>query len=202
MGKRDRRFKWPVIRPHTCAECHSMAGRSPLDGPWGGNEVYSIGDLREIAWSGQSKWFNPMLKYFPGRAAFSAAERQPRPVDPVLRRDTYLHALARQRNQNVLRTRVQQMTLDRSPFSSGDTVTINRGKEIYLTQCAACHGLEARGRGRLALRRRPPPSIAGAKPKRIIKALRQGHGTMPNFARTLPGDEQWRLVEYLQTLKK
>ena len=202
MGKRGRLFKWPVIRPRTCAECHSMAGRSPLDGPRGGNEVYSIGDLREIAWSGQSKWFAPMLKYPLGPAALSAAERQPRPVDPVVRRDTYLHALALQRNQNVLRTRVQQMTLDHSPFPSGDPATIGRGKEIYLTQCAACHGLEARGRGRLALRNPAPPSIAGASPKRIIKVLRRGRGTMPNFARTLPGDEQWRLIEYLQTLKK
>ena len=202
MGRRDQRFRWPVIRGHTCAECHSMAGRSPLDGPRGGNEVYSIGDLQEIAWSGQFEQFAPLLERRPSRVAFEAARRQPFPIDPVARRDTYVHAVALERNQNVLRTRVQQMTLDHSPFSPGDPDTVGRGKEIYTTQCAACHGLKARGHGRLALRNPAPPPIAGANPKRIIKVLREGLRTMPSFARTLPGDEQWRLVEYLQTLGK
>ena len=179
-----------------------MSRRSPLDGPRGGNEVYSIGDLQEIAWSRQSEWFGPLLRYSPGRADLDAARRRPHPVDPVARRDAYLHALALERNQNVLRTRVQQMTLDHSPFNAGNPDAARRGKEIYTTQCAACHGLKARGRGRLALRNPAPPPIARAKPKRIIKLLRQGRRNMPSFARTLPGDEQWRLVEYLQTLKK
>jgi len=202
MGRPGRRFRWPVIRGHTCAECHSMAGQSPLDGPRGGNEVYSIGDLQEIAWSGQSEWFAPLLRYSLGRADLDAARRRPRPIDPVARRDAYVHALALERNQNILRTRVQQMTLDHSPFNAGNQDAAGRGKEIYMTQCAACHGLKARGRGRLALRNPAPPAIAEAKPKRIIKALREGRRNMPSLARTLPGDEQWRLVEYLQTLKR
>ncbi|MBN2584283.1 MAG: cytochrome c [Planctomycetes bacterium] len=202
MGRGGNRFVWPVVRPHTCAECHRLAGRSPLDGPRGGHEVYTIGDLREVAWTEQTEQFAPWMAQPPSEAAIAAARRQTLPPERAERFEAYIRDLAEQRRQDPALVRAQQRLIDASPFAAGDPPTVARGKEIYQTQCAACHGAEARGNGPLALRDPQPPAIVGRKDKQLIKALRYGRDNMPAFGATLPGDEQWRLVEYLRTLPK
>ena len=199
LGKLGHRFRWPVIRPHTCAECHRLAGRSPLDGPRGGNEVYSLGDLQEVVWTRQLRALVPLLKYPMGATTGRADPRQPRPPDAAERYRLYLDLLSRQRSEVFADTRAQQKTVRKSPFETGDTDAVARGREIYLTQCGVCHGGEARGGGPLALRTPPPPSIRRTGTGRFLKVVRQGRGPMPPWNDVLPGDEQWRLIEYLRT---
>lgn len=197
LGKGNSRFRWPVVRPHTCAECHRLAGKSPLDGPRGGGEVYTLGDLQEAGQSGNVAALVPVLRY-PASAAARARGR-PMPPDPDERYRTYVEMLARQRSEALEVTEAQQRALESSPFAADDKEAQARGREIYLTQCAACHGLEAAGGGPLALRRPSPPSLKRRPAEQILKAVRQGRGAMPSWAAVLPGDEQWRLIEYLDS---
>jgi len=200
MGRPDNRFDWPVVRPHTCAECHRMAGRSPFDGPRGGNDVYTLGDLREAVWTDQVATLAPLMTQPP--AAVAAAKQQQPPPDRAERFDAYIRALAEQRGKDPVLVRAQQQLIDASPFARGDPQAVSRGRDIFLTQCAGCHGAEARGNGPFALRRPSPPALRGLKDTAILAAVRRGRDTMPAFIGTLPGDEQWRLVEYLRTLPR
>jgi len=202
MGRPGNRFDWPVVRPHTCAECHRMAGRSPFDGPRGGNDVYSLGDLREVVWTDQVATLTPLMTQPPDEAAVAAARQQQLPPDRAERFDAYIRALAEQRGKDPVLVRAQQQLLDASPFVRGDPQAVSRGRDIYLAQCAGCHGAEARGNGPFALRHPSPPALGGLKDKAILDAIRRGRDTMPAFVGTLPGDEQWRLVEYLRTLSR
>lgn len=201
IGSFGQRFSWPVIRPHTCAECHRLAGRSPLDGPRGGGEVYSLGDLREVAWAGQLEAMRGLLLHPVDAAEADRLAGEPRPVDARQRYDLYLKLLAEQRGEPLAITRRQQTTIDGSPFYRSDDAARKIGREIYLTQCAACHGREAQGNGPLALRSPAPPPLGRLSNKRILKTLRAGRGAMPAWNDLLPGDDQWRLIEYLRTVR-
>ena len=201
LGKLGRRFKWPVIRPHTCAECHRLAGRSPLDGPRGGNEVYSLGDLQEVVWTRQLRSLVRLLRYPMGATTGRADPDAPQPPDADERYQLYLDLLSRQRSELLADTRAQQKTVDESPFEPGDADAQARGRRAYQTQCGACHGGEARGGGPLALRTPVPPPIRGLDTRRFLKVVRQGRGAMPSWNDVLPGDEQWRIIEYLRSLE-
>lgn len=200
IGPLGQRFSWPVIRPHTCAECHRLAGRSPLDGPRGGGEVYSLGDLREVVWAGRLDAVQPLLLYPVAAAEADRFAGQTRPPDPRQRYDLYLKLLSEQRGEPLAITRRQQTTSDGSPFYRNDRVARDLGREIYLTQCAACHG-QAHGDGPLALRAPAPPPLERLSDSRILKTLRAGRGAMPAWNDILPGDDQWRLIEYLRTVR-
>lgn len=201
LGSPGRRFRWPVVRGHTCAGCHRLAGRSPMDGPRGGDEVYSLGDLREAVWAGQLKALSPWLaERVPDEVAQRLADA-PRPPEARRRYELYLKLLARERMQTIDEARAQQTTIDGSPFYRNDERVAVQGSDIYHTQCAACHGRGARGGGPLALRSPAPPALVGLGEQRLLKMLRNGRGTMPAWNTVLPGDEQWRLIEYLRTLK-
>lgn len=73
------------------------------------------------------------------------------------------------------------------------------GNKLYLQECAACHGSEALGKGRV-----PPlatPMVRQAEPGTLFWILRNGslcHG-MPSFAH-LPEDERWQIVTFLKSL--
>ena len=201
LGALGKRFQWPVVRPHTCAECHRLAGRSPLDGPRGGGEVYTLGDLRDVVWAGQLAELMPMLKYPKGAAINQGPIRQARPPDPDERYRLYVRLLAEQRQQLLALVKAQQKMLDTSPFQPDDATAQAAGRQVYLTQCGVCHGAEARGGGPLALRRPAAPPLVGLGPSRWLKTLRAGRGTMPAWNAVLPADEQWRLIEHLKTLR-
>jgi mono/diheme cytochrome c family protein len=200
-GFGGRGTTWPVVRPHTCAACHAMAGDSPLDGPRGGHDVYSLGDLREAVWSGQLDRLKPLLSSQPSSSAVAALAAQPKPPEPADRFTSYIDALAKERGEAVVIAKVQQMTLEKSPFQPHDAQAQERGREIFLTQCAACHGKDARGDGRFALCSPVSPSLIGVRPAKLLAAMQEGSGTMPAWSDLLPGDDQWRVIEYLKTLK-
>lgn len=201
LGPLGRRFDWPVVRPHTCAECHRLAGHSPFDGPRGAGDVYTLGDLREMVWAGQLDAVAPLLAQPPEETDIKRFADQVRPPDPRERYSLYIRLLAEQRAEVVAMVQAQQMLVDKSPFMEADVRARDQGKEIYQTQCAACHGIEARGRGPLALRTPAPPAIVGLKDKQILKTMRRGRETMPAWNTILPGDEQWRLILYLHSLR-
>ncbi|MEP6681228.1 MAG: cytochrome c, partial [Chloroflexota bacterium] len=86
-----------------------------------------------------------------------------------------------------------------------DAASVKRGEDIYLANCAACHGVGGLGHGPTAEWMFPPPgSLAAVVPRlapgeleyRITNGLA---GTrMPAFAATLSENDRWDLVNYLR----
>jgi copper transport protein len=85
--------------------------------------------------------------------------------------------------------------------------SIVRGNELYLANCAACHGINGDGDGPTAASWLPPlrplgeevPDLSdGALAYRI--AVGSGGTRMPPFASTLSENDRWDLVNYLRTL--
>lgn len=196
-GRLGARYVRPAVRPHLCAECHALAGRSPFDGPRGSNEVYSLGDQREMVWAELSKTVAPHLLPPPNSDQAARLVRQPRPPEPADRLLAYLTALSKRRHEMPIATRVQQANLSASPFRPDD---LDAGRQIYLTQCAGCHGADARSPGPFPLRRPAPPALAGLRSARFLAVARDGRGAMPAWADVLSGDDLWRIFAHLAYL--
>jgi putative copper export protein/mono/diheme cytochrome c family protein len=87
------------------------------------------------------------------------------------------------------------------------TDSILRGHDLYLANCAACHGINGDGDGPTAAGWLPPlrplgeevPDLTdGALAYRI--AVGSAGNRMPAFASTLSENDRWDLVNYLRTL--
>jgi len=84
----------------------------------------------------------------------------------------------------------------------------SQGKEIYLAQCAMCHGENGRGDGRAALdfRTRPTdltdPELMTDSDGTLIRRILHAPRPMPKFKDLLEETERHELVTYLRTLSK
>jgi ubiquinol-cytochrome c reductase cytochrome c subunit len=74
---------------------------------------------------------------------------------------------------------------------------VGEGAELYIANCAACHG--ATGAGNAIGGGSNAASLAHATPVQIVEALRIGPGSMPRFVLT-PEDES-AIVAYVQVLQ-
>jgi mono/diheme cytochrome c family protein len=90
-----------------------------------------------------------------------------------------------------------------------DAASIQRGKALFLTHCAICHGERADGRGlRGASMSHPPADLTRpdwrrqATPRRLYFVVSEGlRGTpMPAWKGTLDAEEIWDLTAYLRSL--
>jgi mono/diheme cytochrome c family protein len=88
------------------------------------------------------------------------------------------------------------------------TVTsLQRGRELYRTHCAKCHGLGGLGDG---------PSVGSLRTQgglnltilgsetdgEIFWKISVGRGDMPPWELVLPPEDRWHIVNYLRTLQK
>jgi len=86
---------------------------------------------------------------------------------------------------------------------------VAHGKAIFMQQCVSCHGETGEGNGPAASALNPHPRNFtkaegwgnGRKPHQIFKTLTEGRpGTaMASFA-TIPAEDRWTLVAYVETL--
>ena len=88
---------------------------------------------------------------------------------------------------------------------------VARGRELFVQNCALCHGERADGRGRRAagFARAPanftdPAWRARTSPRRVFFAIREGlRGTpMPAWKGALGEDDCWDLVAYLLSIAR
>jgi high-affinity iron transporter len=88
---------------------------------------------------------------------------------------------------------------------------IEKGKSLFQTNCVACHGVNADGKGPAAVALTPPPRnftdpkahwTRSRDPLDIFKTLAEGSpGTgMVSFAASLSESERWSLVHYIGSL--
>ncbi|HUR82281.1 MAG TPA: cytochrome c/FTR1 family iron permease, partial [Thermoanaerobaculia bacterium] len=86
---------------------------------------------------------------------------------------------------------------------------VRRGRELYATACAACHGIRGHGDGTVAAQLQPPPAnlqdaerMKGVSPFQAFNTIRLGlPGTsMPSFG-ALSEDDAWALSFYVVAMR-
>ena len=86
-------------------------------------------------------------------------------------------------------------------------VSVERGKKIYVTQCAMCHGEKGDGKGEIVEEMGiTPPDLT--KPETLKKRtdgelftiIGQGATVMPGQAKRLSDRHRWQIVNYLRSL--
>jgi ubiquinol-cytochrome c reductase cytochrome c subunit len=139
----------------SCASCHGPDGRGSDDGP-------------SLASSGPAAWDFYLRT---GRMPLSA------PGQPADRQGVAL-------SQDDIDALVAYgATISRGPAVPDlvvDVASLQRGRDLFINTCAACHGATAGGGsvgpGVFA------PALVGADPKTVAEAVRIGPGAMPPFA--------------------
>jgi mono/diheme cytochrome c family protein len=99
---------------------------------------------------------------------------------------------------------VPQESEQRNPASAA---SLSRGKTLFETNCAMCHGETSTERGRVGQKLVPPPPgldhdmVKGLSDAAIFKAVTLGFGRMPLFQDKLTREERWDLVNFLRERK-
>ncbi len=80
---------------------------------------------------------------------------------------------------------------------------IDQGKQIYQSQCAACHGDQGKGDGPQAPPNTPdltaPAQAFGRSLAQWFDVLTKGRGDMPAFEGALTDEQRWAVLEYVRT---
>lgn len=85
--------------------------------------------------------------------------------------------------------------------------SLRRGREVFQSHCASCHGPQGRGDGPAGQRLKPKPAdltvMASQHPAGDIAwKIENGRGPMPAWKGTLSENQTWDLVNYIQGLEK
>ena len=86
-------------------------------------------------------------------------------------------------------------------------VSVARGKKVYASQCAMCHGDNADGKGDLAVDMgatppdfTKPDTLKGRTDGELYAIIGSGNAKMPGQAGRLPEYYKWSLVNFLRSL--
>jgi hypothetical protein len=83
-----------------------------------------------------------------------------------------------------------------------------KGKDLYLTNCAPCHGPNADGKGTVEkILIKPAKNLVMGASKAlpdgyIYGAITDGILTMPAYADSLPPNQRWQVVMYVRSLQQ
>jgi mono/diheme cytochrome c family protein len=87
------------------------------------------------------------------------------------------------------------------------TVSVERGKKIYDTQCAMCHGDKGDGKGEVAQEMKlnspdftKPDTLAKRTDGEIFAIIGEGSEAMPGQGSRMTDTHKWNLVNYVRTL--
>ena len=86
--------------------------------------------------------------------------------------------------------------------------SVEKGKKLFATQCAMCHGQSGNGKGDLAevMHVSPPDftkpeTLANRTDGEIFTIINTGSGSMPGEEKRLKENQAWDLVNFLRTLE-
>jgi mono/diheme cytochrome c family protein len=84
--------------------------------------------------------------------------------------------------------------------------SVARGKEIYGTYCAMCHGAEGRGDGAMAAKLAvPPPDLTTSTARRsdgyLYATIRNGGVIMPSQGSRIDEQDRWAVVNFLRGIQ-
>ena len=83
-----------------------------------------------------------------------------------------------------------------------------RGKAIYDSVCATCHGLAGDGQTPVTQRGMPPPptlisdEMRALSDGRVFRTITVGQGNMASHANQVRRDERWLVIHYLRSLQQ
>lgn len=99
------------------------------------------------------------------------------------------------REPDLLSQAPQSAASLRNPFEKNEQVE-RAGAKLYARECAACHGLNREGHGRVP--RLDGADVRQARPGQLFWILRNGslHNGMPSFAH-LPEPQRWQIIAFL-----
>lgn len=87
------------------------------------------------------------------------------------------------------------------------TVSVDRGKKIYDTQCAMCHGAKGDGKGDMVAEMKinppdftKPETLDKLRDGELFAIIGGGSETMPGQGVRMPDSRKWNLVNYLRAL--
>ncbi len=84
--------------------------------------------------------------------------------------------------------------------------SVQRGKALFKTHCAPCHGPEGAGDGEIAKKYIPPANLQQILPKYadgyLYGTIRNGSAIMPSYGDRLFPKERWDIVNYLRHLQQ
>ena len=84
--------------------------------------------------------------------------------------------------------------------------SIQRGRNLFSSQCVWCHGPKGDGKGELALADNlPTPDFTAAQQKKctdgeLFYILTHGHGSMPGQGSRLREKQKWDLINFIRSL--
>jgi mono/diheme cytochrome c family protein len=94
----------------------------------------------------------------------------------------------------------------RNPLAPSES-TLKAAKEIYLEQCAQCHGEHGKGDGPEAMMHSPAPAdltdagrMNTVTEGEIFYQISEGRKPMPSFRKRLTEDQRWGLVLLVRSL--
>jgi mono/diheme cytochrome c family protein len=107
--------------------------------------------------------------------------------------------MAGERSGSLVQQAPRKFAQLRNPYE-GDPAAAQAGEKLFDRECAACHGKDARGIGKV-----PPlvlPHVYRAAPGALFWVLRNGSlkRGMPSYAH-LPEQQRWQIVSYLKSLR-
>jgi mono/diheme cytochrome c family protein len=74
-----------------------------------------------------------------------------------------------------------------------------QGKELFVTNCAACHGPNGTGAVLGAADFTNISLMANSAPRDFYKIITQGKGSMPSWQGRLSQDERWAAIDFIRT---
>jgi len=92
-----------------------------------------------------------------------------------------------------------------NPIQSNQA-SLNRGKQVFMTNCTSCHGATAKGDGPAGVNLNPKPTnltiMAGNHPDGDFEwKIANGRGAMPAWKTILNENQRWDVVNYIQALE-
>ena len=102
----------------------------------------------------------------------------------------------------------EQMTVRLKNTLPSTPENLARGKALFLTNCAPCHGESGLGNGPVAhLLKDQPKSLVTGQSKDlpdgyIYGVIRNGIVLMPSYADAMSSSERWQVVLYVRSLQQ
>ncbi len=91
---------------------------------------------------------------------------------------------------------------------AADETSLARGKQLFQTRCAICHGAEGKGNGNVAafFTKKKPADLTSAAIQSlndgaVFMIISNGFGFMPALNENFTVRERWDLVNFFRTLK-
>jgi mono/diheme cytochrome c family protein len=103
---------------------------------------------------------------------------------------------------------LEEMTVNlHNPLTPPSAADLAHGKDLFLTDCAPCHGDSGAGNGPVAhLLQHPPKNLITGVSKNlpdgyIYGYIRNGGIWMPSYGDAMNSDERWQVVAYVRSLQ-